>query len=45
MRIAFIGGVAARLRLHEGLWMEAMVGPTPSVNLGYAWGVGRSLPR
>lgn len=36
----FIGGVAARMRFHEGVWLEAVLGPSAHVSIGYAWGVG-----
>ena len=37
----FIGGITGRMRFHEGLWLEALIGPTPHLGIGYAWGVGR----
>lgn len=36
-QVAFQGGLSARVRLRNGLHVEAMVGPSPQVSLGYAF--------
>jgi hypothetical protein len=33
----FVGGVTGRMRLHEGLFIEAQLGPTLSAGVGYAF--------
>lgn len=32
-----VGGFTFRLRMHEGLALEALVGPSPSLSVGYAF--------
>jgi hypothetical protein len=33
----FVGGVTGRMQLHEGLFVEALLGPTLSAGIGYAF--------
>lgn len=42
--VAFLGGVTARIRFHEGVYLEAMAGPSAFLNIGYAFPVGRRTP-
>ncbi len=37
----FIGGISARYRTKGGLYAEAWAGPSPSLVVGYAFGVGK----
>jgi len=39
--VAFLGGITARVRFHEGVYLEAMAGPSAFLNIGYAFPVGR----
>ncbi|HMV66422.1 MAG TPA: hypothetical protein PKA64_06195, partial [Myxococcota bacterium] len=39
-RPAILGGISARLRFHEGVYLEALAGPAPMVSLGYAFPAG-----
>lgn len=37
-RALFVGGVSARVRFHEGVFLDALAGPSASVRIGYAFG-------
>lgn len=40
-RVGILGGITGRLRFHEGVYLEAVGGPSPMLSLGYAFPTGR----
>jgi hypothetical protein len=40
-RVGILGGITGRLRFHEGVYLEAVGGPSPMLSLGYAFPTGQ----
>jgi hypothetical protein len=36
-KVGVLGGITGRIRLHEGLYLEGTIGPSPAFSLGYAF--------